>query len=67
MILQTKLLIDDNMLSMRETEDTTLAESIELCYHTLASSYKILHMDQKLTSIFGRHTVSLPKSYDRKY
>lgn len=67
MILQTKLLIGDNMLSMRKTENTTLAESIELCYHTLASSYEILHMDQKLISVFGRHPVSLPESYDHKY
>lgn len=67
MILQTKLLIDDNMLSLRKTENTTLSESTELCYHTLASSYKILHMDQKLTSVFGHHAISLPESYNCKY
>ena len=67
MILQTKLLIDDNMLSLRKTENTALSELTELCYHTLASSYKILHIDQKLTSVFGCHAVSLPESYDHKY
>lgn len=67
MILQTKLLIDDNMLSTRKIENTTLAELIELCYHTLASSYKILHMDQRLTSVFGHHAVSISESYDHKY